>query len=634
MKLEKGYSPTSFVPQLLAGLFLVCLPLCSLSQQNSVLKDPKMDKEARRLLDVDTDNLPEQVDAWVDSLDLKPWNKEWQYLMLYKADAFIVLGEYSSVYKLCQLVDEKARQYNTSESHMNYWRHQIMGRYFLLIDERGKGLKELTQAIKIADKADNVEDRILGRVAFAEALRPTIKKEQAADYLIVAERLAKKYRPDLLAYIYDRWAATSVVYSQMADYTELALNHVDPNDNKRLYGAILMQAAVQAEGSSAEQDSLFDLAADQFRAIGDRRNLALYHYNKSRFAFYIRDLDKALLYVDSSEYVIGDNQWPNEHRINNIMRLDVYRLKGINDSIIKYQDILIQDNRDNANKKELDRLYFLESQFQEEQQKIELREQKLIIEQAEARNRWFIGLLILGVVFIVGMSYFLLRMRRQKKQIEDKNQEIEVINKDLSATLDENVVLLNETHHRVKNNLQVISSLLESQIASADDPQVEIAIAGAKSRIGTMAFVHDLLYRQEDHANLDIGNYLTQLAEQVAIFHRDADDLAVDVESGNIMLPLRKAIYIGIFTNELLTNSHKYARIGTDILRLKIRLYEVDDEYVLEYADNGPGLPNGLDSDRKGSIGMYVLKSMSRQLRGKLTYETGQGAHFSLRFKK
>ena len=108
----------------------------------------------------------------------------------------------------------------------------------------------------------------------------------------------------------------------------------------------------------------------------------------------------------------------------------------------------------------------------------------------------------------------------------------------------------------------------------------------------------------------------------------------IDIECSNIILPLRKAIHLGVLINELLTNSHKYARSDEDILRLKIRLYESENEHVLEYSDNGPGLTKGLESEKKGSIGMYVLKSMTRQLRGKLTYETNSGASFVLRFKK
>ena len=95
-----------------------------------------------------------------------------------------------------------------------------------------------------------------------------------------------------------------------------------------------------------------------------------------------------------------------------------------------------------------------------------------------------------------------------------------------------------------------------------------------------MAYVHDLLYKQDDHSNLEIGPYLKSLAKQVAQFHRDEDNLLVEVSSSNIRYPLYRAVHMGIFVNELLTNAHKHARDGKKQLLIQINLREEENSYV------------------------------------------------------
>ncbi|PHR30358.1 MAG: hypothetical protein COA38_10605 [Fluviicola sp.] len=349
----------------------------------------------------------------------------------------------------------------------------------------------------------------------------------------------------------------------------------------------------------------------------------------------LNSLDTAKMYLDSAALIMNQ---PDAGTFFNyrVLRKYVEYYSALNnkDSLIKYLRLYHESslalNRDQA---AVD-LNLNESMFEDEKQKATIREQKLILTQEKSRSQWYTASFVISLLFVLLMLFILLRFRKQKREVEKKNSEIKNANTQLENLLDENKVLLNETHHRVKNNLQVISSLLESQVDVAENKAVEDAIRNAQSRIGTMAYVHDLLYKQDDHSNLEIGPYLKSLAKQVAQFHRDEDNLLVEVSSSNIRYPLHRAVHMGIFVNELLTNAHKHAREGKKQLLIQINLREEENSYVLTFKDNGPGLPNGLDTERKGSIGMYLLRSMTRQLRGKLTYRMDGGSVFTLTSKK
>lgn len=362
---------------------------------------------------------------------------------------------------------------------------------------------------------------------------------------------------------------------------------------------------------------------------------AQYHSRISGVYLGLNSLDTAKMYIDSA--AVHLNQ-PNAGLFFNsrILRryVEYYTAVNDNDSLIKYlklyHNVSIAINSEQAAAD----LSIKESIFNDEKQKSTIREQKLTLAQEKARTTWIIWSLMITLGLLSALLFIFIRLRKRKNEIEEKRAEIEQANNQLEDLLKENKVLLNETHHRVKNNLQVISSLLESQVDVAKNTEVEEAIIAAQSRIGTMAYVHDLLYKQDDHSNLEIGPYIESLARQVAQFHRDEDNLLVTVDCHNILYPLNRAIHMGIFINELLTNSHKHARVEGKQLIIAIQLEESSNNYTLVYKDNGSGLPKGLETEKSGSIGLYLLKSMARQLRGKLSYETNNGSVYTLNCRK
>lgn len=206
------------------------------------------------------------------------------------------------------------------------------------------------------------------------------------------------------------------------------------------------------------------------------------------------------------------------------------------------------------------------------------------------------------------------------------------------TALDEKSLLLKEIHHRVKNNMQIVSSLIgiqRSQLSgSADSPLLD-AFLETQNRIKSMALVHEKLYKSSDFAHVDFAQYIKQLAKELTNAYGIRPDfvsLATRVERSSI--DINHAIPCGLIVNELLTNAFKHAfpagRSGTvGILLRKSR----QQYYRLVVCDNGVGLPEELDIATAKTTGMVIVNALIRQLRGNLVVVRDNGACFKITFR-
>ncbi|MFC1769858.1 PAS domain S-box protein [Nitrospirota bacterium] len=212
------------------------------------------------------------------------------------------------------------------------------------------------------------------------------------------------------------------------------------------------------------------------------------------------------------------------------------------------------------------------------------------------------------------------------------NKEYEV---NIETALKEKEVLLKEVHHRVKNNMSVISSLLNMQSTYVKDPEDLEMFRESQGRIKAMALVHEKLYKTESFALINLPEYLTSLAQSIkATFKGDTViDLRYDI--ANVNLDIDILIPCGLIINELLTNSFKHAFNGTDKPVIDIRLELIDDKDIkLSIADNGAGLPADFDIDQSTGLGLMLIVSLCTQIKGTLQYKSDNGTVFTLTFPK
>lgn len=217
--------------------------------------------------------------------------------------------------------------------------------------------------------------------------------------------------------------------------------------------------------------------------------------------------------------------------------------------------------------------------------------------------------------------------RAMEAEIEDRL-------KQLKASLREKDILLREVHHRVKNNLQVISSLIDLQAARQADPNVQVLFRDARDRVRSMALVHEKLYQSEDLARTELSAYTRNLMKELFLAHGEQSgkiDLSLELES--ILLPVDRAIPCGLILNELATNSLKHAFVGRDRGAIRIELARMERGRArLTFRDDGRGFPTGMDWQATPSLGLRLIRMLSDQLSADLQLRHESGVTFELQF--
>jgi PAS domain S-box-containing protein len=221
------------------------------------------------------------------------------------------------------------------------------------------------------------------------------------------------------------------------------------------------------------------------------------------------------------------------------------------------------------------------------------------------------------------------RIRGFAKVMRDETDR-RAANEQLKTSLKEKEALLKEIHHRVKNNLQVITSLLTLQSHAVEDENVREMFDEACNRVRSIADIHELLYRSPDLAHVDFNTYLRQLAQHLLSFYRvDPNRIRVEIFS-NIDLPLSEAIPCGLIVNELLTNSLKHAFPEGKSGTIRVSLTCEESNCVLEVADDGVGFPQHFTLGQATSLGLQLVSVLARQVRGELQIQTTQGARVTI----
>lgn len=254
---------------------------------------------------------------------------------------------------------------------------------------------------------------------------------------------------------------------------------------------------------------------------------------------------------------------------------------------------------------------------------------------------------ILGVVaallFVVAgisarTSSLLKRSRERLKLQKDRLQgEIEARTETeakLRALVEDKQMLIREVHHRVKNNLQVISSLLKLQAESMSDDTIRTALMASHGRVSSMAMVHEMFYQSGDLHRVDLKPFLRDLtAHLTSAYDIGSGPIEVRLDTNSVQVTLDKAIRIGLVVNELISNALKHAFCERDAPGLlQITLSVDSDSAELTVADNGRGLPATFDWTAVDSLGLLLVRNLARQLHGAIRLDATTGTAVGLRF--
>ena len=199
--------------------------------------------------------------------------------------------------------------------------------------------------------------------------------------------------------------------------------------------------------------------------------------------------------------------------------------------------------------------------------------------------------------------------------------------------LKEKEILLQETHHRVKNNLQLISSLLELQTADITDENAKAALRTAQRRVQSIATVHNKLYNSGESEAIEFSAFINDLfASLYGAFSSSNKSVSFYNNIPATFFGLNTLVPLGLILNELITNSFKHAYADTDKGIISIDLEAKGNEYTLRYYDSGPGITGGKFETGSGSLGLYLVKRLSKQLKGTAAYSFNAGSTFTITF--
>ena len=216
------------------------------------------------------------------------------------------------------------------------------------------------------------------------------------------------------------------------------------------------------------------------------------------------------------------------------------------------------------------------------------------------------------------------------------------IDQQIRSTLKEKEILLQEVHHRVKNNLQVISSMLNLQRRFIDDPKMLDILEESQNRISTMSFIHESLYQNSDFSSIGFAEYLKRLTQNlIHSYSRVSANVELTCILDDVQIDLKQAIPCGLIVNELVSNALKYAFPGKRGGAIELRVEEKGQDIEIEVSDNGVGLPDDFDFETNESLGVYLVQALTDQLDGSLLVDNNQrenplekesGASFLVRF--
>ncbi|AKD56248.1 histidine kinase dimerization/phosphoacceptor domain -containing protein [Spirosoma radiotolerans] len=312
---------------------------------------------------------------------------------------------------------------------------------------------------------------------------------------------------------------------------------------------------------------------------------------------------------------------------NYISAITHFRLhKALNDSIFneaKSKQIASLQIQYDTQKKEHDIALLTK---QSKLQQSELKQEKT------TRNAIIAGSLLL--VCLLGVSYNRYQFKQHSNRLlQAQQEEINQKNQSLSQLVDEKEWMLREIHHRVKNNLQVITSMLNAQSGFLHDSTALTAVRESQNRVHAMAIIHQKLYQSDNLSQVNMQEYIHEIVDHLIESFDPQVHVQEKLDVANIQLDVTLATPLGLIINEAVTNSLKYAFPNQQTGSLVVGLKPIDSQsYLLTIVDDGVGLPAGFTIERSHTLGLTMIQGLSKQIGGILSIRQDGGVQISLQF--
>lgn len=457
-------------------------------------------------------------------------------------------------------------------------------------------------------------------------IREQIKANLAlAHATIIRERLDTLY-PDY-AVALATWHGDFGYNDSLKHYTRLAKEALADVDRPRLVATAyaLEFLSLQEEDYRAGLAQLLK-TIPIYKRLNDNVALSISWYRASLAHYRGGDIKESLIYNDSTitacYQAIGEGREETTilaaaylvrgrafRRLNQLDSALYYTRRGYSEEIrfIKQQEkysIAEAAEKYNTDKKE--------RQLKEKAQELAYEQQ---------RTTGLILLSGLSLFFASLVVYAYSKLRKSNWVTKTQALQLREANEKLGTALERQVMLRAEIHHRVKNNLQIISGLLQSQSEIANDERVTHIISDAQERILSMSLIHQNLYQSDDLNKVSISSYIEELITNIQrSYTGDASFIDCDLRVEDEHLDIDEAIPLGLILNELITNAYKYAFPDRKDGKIVVELSKNKEAFKLVVSDNGIGLPSDYKVGKSNSLGLKLVTGLVRQLEGKISW--------------
>lgn len=495
-------------------------------------------------------------------------------------------GNYDS--SLFYLVKALGSAEATKDSTLISQAHSNIGFVFKMQKKFAKALEYTLHSLRIYEKInDNLGIyHALGRVGdiYSDMNDSTSALNYYRKAIALSDKVGKHISPGMVYFHIGAVYRKASDYDKALHYYFVALQHMDEGTHISLVtvansaiGAIYLK-----KGEPKKAIKYFNAGLDAGMKLKLKPELAEIHSGLAEAYFMSRDFKKAY-----------------EHKAQ-------YHL---------YQDSVYNMEKEKAIT-EIEEKYKAEKK---EQQIIALKQSNQIKDLELSRNKVLLATIVITTILISLSTFVFFRLYRIKRKAAAI----------LEKTNHEKETLLKEIHHRVKNNLQLVISLLEWQADDNTNADVLKMIHEGRSRVESMALIHELLYQNDDLGSINFRDYTRRLCSHIQNCYKPTS-IVITQNVTNVAMDIKYAIPLALIINELVTNSFKYAFPDHKVGEINVTLSELErDTYQLVVRDNGKGLDShGLND----SLGLQLVHTLVKQLKGTLTIENNPGASFSIFF--
>jgi two-component sensor histidine kinase len=618
--------------RLLLLAVLACVSWSSLPQTSSQTQEDTLKTSASEIIPIAEDTL-QQYGNFKKTIQLSKKNKEFKTL----GEAYIGLAQWhedhtvldSSIIYLKKAISLYEKQEMTKE---------LAETYLLLVTnysgtaEYDKGSETVFKALALYEKLGDQQGVAQCYTKICDLLYYSDSYAEGAEYCKKAIAIQEKngYEEDL-ALSYRRLAENQLF---LGDLDESLANM---NQAINLYKKIgetgpPILACYNGRGNIYKYMERYEKAIEDYnrcyegaKAIGLERYMMPPTANIGHVYLLQGKYAEALPYnLRAIEIMkrIGNskNLWENYMHVSNI-----YSELGDYKNALEYHELYEQGHSEYLNTIIARKDSELQVKYETAQKDLAILDKEAKIAQQRKTQWLYIGIAGLLAVILFGMYFTLKNIRKKRKALV-------VLNSELDAKNRQNELLLKEIHHRVKNNLEMVKSLIALQSAKLEDGASKEAMLASQNRVQSMGIIHQKLYQGENLGSIEMKDYFINLGEGVLDTFNAEEKVKIECAMDDLNLDVDTAVPIGLIVNELLTNALKYAFPEGAKGQINISLIKEDDDLLLKVTDNGIGKTEG--SKPKGTgFGTQLIQLLTQQLNGTVSEDYNNGTAVFFNFK-